>query len=43
MGELAWQLGGREAYDYIIESDRKQVALEPDLEYLFEKYGGDSY
>ena len=39
-GELAWQLGGREAYDYIIESDRKQVAPGThDLEYLFEKYG----
>ena len=39
-GELAWQIGGKEGYEQIFESDKKQVAPgSHDLEILFEKYG----
>ncbi|MBM7367767.1 DUF499 domain-containing protein [Gordonia hydrophobica] len=37
-GELAWQLGGQEAYDVIAESDRTSTNPGADLRELFELY-----
>ncbi|EGD53945.1 DUF499 domain-containing protein [Gordonia neofelifaecis] len=37
-GELAWQLGGQEAYDIIAESDRTSTNPGADLRELFELY-----
>lgn len=37
-GEIAWQLGGREGYEMIAESDRKSVSPGGGLIKLFERY-----
>lgn len=37
-GEIAWQLGGREGYEMIAESDRKAVSPGGGLVKLFERY-----
>lgn len=38
-GEMAWQLGGRKAYDFVAESDRLGVNPGDALSELFKKYG----